>query len=90
MNLSRHVDDLGEPRMRPQPRLVLSRGRAMAIVLVIYASVILGATWLFGHVGSSRGDADGRVRQVAWIFAALLGLLCVRSMVRIYRSRVDD
>lgn len=81
----RIVEPLAIPT--PQPRLVLDRWRALAIVTLAYGSAAWGAGVLFRFVESTRGIDDARDEQVTVLFAAIMGLCWLISVPLVLRRR---
>ncbi len=70
-----------------QPRILIDRWRALAIVTLAYGSVACAGPLLFRYVEAVRGSPDGRGEQVAEILAAIMGVLWLVSVVRILFRR---
>lgn len=75
------------PRMHTRPSLLLTRHRAAILVVTIYTLASLLAWALFSYVTYARGKDDSRDETMAIAFTIAAAVLCIGSLVNIYRRR---
>lgn len=67
-------------------RIALSRGKALLIATVSFGITIVVAWALFRLVEQAAGYDDDRDGQVAMIFAAVMGMFWLGSIVTLFRK----
>lgn len=70
-----------------QPRIFIDKWRALAIVTLAYGSTAWASQLLFGYITVIRRHDGTRSEQATLIFAAVMGLLWLVSVVQILRRR---
>ena len=70
-----------------RPRLVLTDRNVALATAAIYASAAALAALSFAYVAKETGQADARVGQVSWLYAAVMAVLWLGSLYVLRRRR---
>lgn len=70
--------------------IVLTRGRAAVVVVMGYAAAALCIKPFLGYLETVHGYDDARDDQMALVFGVIAAVLCLKSLLAIYRRPTLD